>query len=25
VYVRVEDAWDDGDSAVVDGGVQFSF
>jgi hypothetical protein len=25
VYVRVEDAWDDGDSAVVDGGIQFSF
>lgn len=25
VYVRVEDAWDDGDSAMVDGGVQFSF
>jgi hypothetical protein len=25
VYVRVEDAWDDDDSAVVDGGLQFSF
>jgi hypothetical protein len=25
VYVRVEDAWDDGDSAMVDGGVQYSF
>ncbi len=25
VYVRVEDAWDDGDGAVVDGGLQFAF
>ena len=25
VYLRVEDAWDDGDGAVVDGGLQFTF
>ena len=25
LYVRLEDAWDDGDSAVIDGGIQFSF